>query len=76
VRLAADLKHIAMPSALEKYAEINVPRYTSYPTAPHFSTHFLSTTYREWLTRLDPIEPVSLYLHVSASRCAGIAAAT
>jgi oxygen-independent coproporphyrinogen-3 oxidase len=53
-----------MPSALEKYAEINVPRYTSYPTAPHFSTSFPAATYREWLTRLDPGEPISLYLHV------------
>jgi oxygen-independent coproporphyrinogen III oxidase len=64
VPLAADLKDIAMPSALEKYAEINVPRYTSYPTAPHFSTSFPAATYREWLTRLNPGEPISLYLHV------------
>jgi oxygen-independent coproporphyrinogen III oxidase len=53
-----------MPSAFKRYAEINVPRYTSYPTAPHFSTSFPAATYREWLTRLDPIEPISLYLHV------------
>jgi oxygen-independent coproporphyrinogen III oxidase len=53
-----------MPSALEKYAEINVPRYTSYPTAPHFSTPFPAATYREWLTRLDPGETISLYVHV------------
>jgi oxygen-independent coproporphyrinogen III oxidase len=53
-----------MPSAFEKYAKSNVPRYTSYPTAPHFSTHFPAATYREWLARLDPDEPVSLYLHV------------
>jgi oxygen-independent coproporphyrinogen-3 oxidase len=58
------LKDIFMPSALEKYAEIKVPRYTSYPTAPHFSTSFPAATYREWLTRLDPGEAVSLYLHV------------
>ena len=53
-----------MPSAFEKYAKVNVPRYTSYPTAPHFSTHFAASQYREWLGRLDPDEPVSLYLHV------------
>src|SRR5664279_5443023 len=58
------LKGIAMPSAFEKYAKVNVPRYTSYPTAPHFSTHFPAGHYREWLGRLDPREPVSLYLHV------------
>jgi oxygen-independent coproporphyrinogen III oxidase len=53
-----------MPSAFEKYAKVSVPRYTSYPTAPHFSTHFPADTYREWLGRLDPGEPISLYLHV------------
>lgn len=61
---AADLKDIAMPSAFEKYSKVNVPRYTSYPTAPHFSAHFPAATYREWLAALDPIEPISLYLHV------------
>ena len=53
-----------MPSVFEKYAKTTVPRYTSYPTAPHFSTHFPATTYREWLASLDPDEPISLYLHV------------
>jgi oxygen-independent coproporphyrinogen III oxidase len=53
-----------MPSAFEKYAGSTVPRYTSYPTAPHFSTHFPPATYQEWLGRLDPNEPISLYLHV------------
>ena len=53
-----------MPSTFEKYAKVNVPRYTSYPTAPHFSTHFPADNYREWLGRLDPVEPISLYLHV------------
>src|SRR5260370_40058130 len=53
-----------MPSAFKKYAKTNVPRYTSYPTTPHFSTSFPAATYREWLTRLGPGEPISLYLHV------------
>jgi oxygen-independent coproporphyrinogen III oxidase len=53
-----------MPSAFEKYAKSSVPRYTSYPTAPHFLTHFPASTYREWLARIEPDEPVSLYLHV------------
>src|SRR5450756_215700 len=58
------LKETAMPSAFEKYARASVPRYTSYPTAPHFSTNFPADNYREWLGRLDPGEPISLYLHV------------
>jgi len=53
-----------MPSALEKYARVNVPRYTSYPTAPHFSPAFPVDAWRESLIRLDPREPISLYLHV------------
>ena len=53
-----------MPTAFEKYAKLNVPRYTSYPTAPHFSAQFPAGTYREWLARLDPGEAISLYLHV------------
>jgi oxygen-independent coproporphyrinogen-3 oxidase len=64
VRQASHPKDIAMPSAFEKYAKVNVPRYTSYPTAPHFSAHFPAGSYREWLARLDPAEPISLYLHV------------
>jgi len=53
-----------MPSAFEKYAKVDVPRYTSYPTAPHFSAQFPVAHYRQWLGRLDPHEPISLYLHV------------
>jgi oxygen-independent coproporphyrinogen III oxidase len=53
-----------MLCAFEKYAKIKVPRYTSYPTAPHFSMQLSAATYREWLARLDAIEPISLYLHV------------
>jgi len=53
-----------MPTAFEKYAGINVPRYTSYPTAPHFSPQVSAASYREWLEGLSPAEPISLYLHV------------
>jgi oxygen-independent coproporphyrinogen III oxidase len=35
---------IAMTSVLEKYAKSSVPRYISYPAAPHFSTHFQAST--------------------------------
>jgi oxygen-independent coproporphyrinogen-3 oxidase len=41
-----------------------VPRYTSYPTAPHFHPGIDARTYRRWLGALDPAEPVSLYLHI------------
>jgi oxygen-independent coproporphyrinogen III oxidase len=41
-----------------------VPRYTSYPTAPHFHTGVTSETFRGWLTDLPKGMPLSLYLHV------------
>lgn len=45
-------------------AERNVPRYTSYPSAPHFSTQVGADTYRDWLAALPRAARVSLYLHV------------
>ena len=41
-----------------------VPRYTSYPTAPHFHSGIRENTYAEWLTELPAATSVSLYLHV------------
>lgn len=41
-----------------------VPRYTSYPTAPHFSDAVDSQIYGRWLETVNPLQPVSLYLHV------------
>ena len=54
----------------EKY-DRPVPRYTSYPTAPHFSDAVGEGEYREWLSTLDPEMPLSLYIHVPfcASMC-------
>lgn len=41
-----------------------VPRYTSYPTAPHFHPGIGSETYATWLGKLDADAKVSLYLHI------------
>lgn len=41
-----------------------VPRYTSYPTAPHFHAGIDAETYAEWLAALPEGQPISLYLHV------------
>ncbi len=41
-----------------------VPRYTSYPTAPHFSDAVGPAEYGQWLAELPPDEPLSLYLHI------------
>lgn len=41
-----------------------VPRYTSYPTAPHFSPEVGNPTYREWLRALPSGARLSLYMHI------------
>ncbi len=58
-----------MPATLlRKYAEARLPRYTSYPTAPHFSDAIGPGTYGDWLAALPAEEPVSLYLHIPFCR--------
>ncbi len=49
-------------------AEQNVPRYTSYPTAPHFNKDIGADTYGTWLAQVPEREPLSLYLHVPFCR--------
>jgi oxygen-independent coproporphyrinogen-3 oxidase len=51
------------PDLIARYDQ-RVPRYTSYPTAPHFSDTVGAATYRDWLAALPAGEPLSLYLHV------------
>lgn len=41
-----------------------VPRYTSYPTAPHFHDGVDGQVFRRWLAELPASDPVSVYLHV------------
>ncbi|MBK8160083.1 MAG: oxygen-independent coproporphyrinogen III oxidase [Rhodospirillaceae bacterium] len=41
-----------------------VPRYTSYPTAPHFHAGITPGTATEWLQALPTEAPLSLYLHI------------
>lgn len=48
---------------LEKY-DARVPRYTSYPTAPHFHAGIGEGDYRRWLAAIDRDKPISLYLHI------------
>jgi oxygen-independent coproporphyrinogen-3 oxidase len=42
----------------------NVPRYTSYPTAPHFAPSVGPGIYKSWLNSLSEDASLSLYLHV------------
>lgn len=55
-----------MKELILKYNQ-SVPRYTSYPTAPHF-TPVKEATAQDWLTSLAPREPVSLYIHIPYCR--------
>ena len=45
-----------------------VPRYTSYPTAPHFDADFGAATFSDWLTALPVAGRISLYVHVPFCR--------
>jgi oxygen-independent coproporphyrinogen III oxidase len=47
----------------DKY-DLRVPRYTSYPTAPHFNDGVDAGTYRQWLGELDGGLDLSLYFHI------------
>lgn len=49
---------------LAELLQQNVPRYTSYPTAPHFSPDVMAVDYAAWLGQIDPDAAVSLYVHV------------
>ncbi|MGG7517612.1 oxygen-independent coproporphyrinogen III oxidase [Allorhizobium undicola] len=48
---------------LEKYSA-PVPRYTSYPTAPHFHSGIDCGKYARWLSMLGKGDRLSLYLHI------------
>jgi len=61
-------KDYLMDPVIDRYARRASPRYTSYPTAPHFGKEVDETCYRGWLADLDPSLPVSLYLHVPFCR--------
>jgi len=41
-----------------------VPRYTSYPTAPHFHAGVNGSALRQWLGELPAGMPLSLYVHI------------
>lgn len=41
-----------------------VPRYTSYPTAPHFGPHITNDAYSQWLQALGEGDKLSLYAHI------------
>jgi oxygen-independent coproporphyrinogen-3 oxidase len=44
------------------------PRYTSYPTAPHFGTTVGEADFINWIKAIAPYSEISLYLHVPFCR--------
>lgn len=57
-----------LPETFARYAAMRVPRYTSYPTAPQFSSKVGCSDYRSWLRTVPPGEPISVYLHIPFCR--------
>ncbi|MFZ1427549.1 MAG: coproporphyrinogen III oxidase, partial [Geminicoccaceae bacterium] len=57
-----------MDQTIARYAELRVPRYTSYPPAPRFGPEVDGTRYGGWLAELAPDTVVGLYLHVPFCR--------
>lgn len=45
-----------------------VPRYTSYPTAPHFDAGVTSTLFAQWVRAIPVGSEISLYLHIPFCR--------
>lgn len=58
----------AMTPNLAAIAERRTPRYTSYPTVPHFRHDVTGGTVAGWLAATPPGTPLSLYLHVPFCR--------
>jgi oxygen-independent coproporphyrinogen-3 oxidase len=48
--------------------DAKVPRYTSYPTAPHFSNDVGSNLFTNWIEGIAPDSSISLYIHVPFCR--------
>ncbi|MBR3370741.1 MAG: oxygen-independent coproporphyrinogen III oxidase [Rhodobacteraceae bacterium] len=48
--------------------DARVPRYTSYPTAPQFSSDLRGSTMASWIQQIPAGSEISLYLHVPFCR--------
>ena len=51
------------PPIPASYSLAALPRYTSYPTAPHFGP-LAEADYRRWLAGIGPADRLSLYVHI------------
>lgn len=56
------------PEVVLRYADRLLPRYTSYPTAPHFNPGISADDYASWLSAVPGEATLSLYFHVPFCR--------
>ncbi|MCP3416233.1 oxygen-independent coproporphyrinogen III oxidase [Bradyrhizobium brasilense] len=56
------------PDLAKSYGQHRLPRYTSYPTAPHFSMLVCESDYQTWLKSLGAQQSASIYVHVPFCR--------
>ncbi len=62
--------HMTAETQLAKLGlfDAKVPRYTSYPTAPHFSNAVKDTHFTSWIRAIPAGGRISLYVHVPFCR--------
>lgn len=63
MELGSILGPLMSPDVVKRYSA-PVPRYTSYPTAPHFTDAVGAEEYAAWLDALPEQARLSLYLHI------------
>lgn len=56
------------PGLMRRVLAARAPRYTSYPPATQFSAAVGPDQARLWLGRVDPAEPISVYVHIPFCR--------
>jgi len=61
------MSHLKQLSELGLF-DARVPRYTSYPTAPQFSSDLSAGAFAHWVQQIQPGSAISLYLHVPFCR--------
>ncbi|WP_253189139.1 hypothetical protein [Brevundimonas sp. LM2] len=60
----AETRKTLRTAALIARYDANLPRYTSYPTAAHFTPQVGAADWADWLGRVPAEEAVSLYAHI------------
>jgi oxygen-independent coproporphyrinogen-3 oxidase len=59
------MQHSAAPQTPNFYwLGLEAPRYTSYPTSPHFTGQIDRATHQKWLGELQSNASVSVYIHI------------